>query len=334
VDVSNECDFEYDVALSFAGADRKHAEALASLLKASNVRVFYDADEKATLWGKDLYAFLHEVYSKKARFCIVFVSADYVEKIWTNHERQAAQERAIKERGNAYILPIRLDNTPLPGLPETIASVDISEGIPAIARLVLEKTGEGAKAPLFNSEPARPLSDREPPLPTRRWLALAGAVVLLATGTAVGVLKSGPKGGSSGTDPTAAAAASSSGPPASATQVPMPTSVPLLPQVLEAVPPLPHSQPPTTARSQSQVQASDGLDWLRARVKARGVTFYRHGDAVMMSCTCVKPHDPTRPLQAGLGPYLQDTEAARQAIYKHATDQLNNELGSDCKQCQ
>ena len=33
---------EYDVALSFAGEDRAHAEALASSLRDNGARVFYD----------------------------------------------------------------------------------------------------------------------------------------------------------------------------------------------------------------------------------------------------------------------------------------------------
>jgi len=37
--------FDYDVALSFAGPDRPMAEGLADILVASGVRVFYDKFE-------------------------------------------------------------------------------------------------------------------------------------------------------------------------------------------------------------------------------------------------------------------------------------------------
>lgn len=50
--------FAYDVALSFAGEDRAHAEKLAQLLKAKGIKVFYDEAEAADLWGKDLIAHL------------------------------------------------------------------------------------------------------------------------------------------------------------------------------------------------------------------------------------------------------------------------------------
>lgn len=58
-------DFEYDVAVSFAGEDRATAERFAELLKAEGFSVFYDLWNKVDLWGRDLYTHLAEVYSKK-----------------------------------------------------------------------------------------------------------------------------------------------------------------------------------------------------------------------------------------------------------------------------
>ena len=46
-----ESEFDYDVALSFAGEDRKYAEELAKVLVDKNVEVFYDGFEKSVLWG-------------------------------------------------------------------------------------------------------------------------------------------------------------------------------------------------------------------------------------------------------------------------------------------
>ena len=44
----------WDVALSFAGAQREYVERVAAALKARGVRCFYDADEQVRLWGKNL----------------------------------------------------------------------------------------------------------------------------------------------------------------------------------------------------------------------------------------------------------------------------------------
>ena len=38
---------KYDIALSFAGEDRQHAEELAELLKSERYKVFYDKYEQA-----------------------------------------------------------------------------------------------------------------------------------------------------------------------------------------------------------------------------------------------------------------------------------------------
>src|SRR4051794_11019932 len=102
-------DFEYDVALSFAGEDRGHAERLASMLRDNDIRVFYDAFYQTSLWGKDLYKHLQSVYQEKAKYCVVFVSKNYLEKSWTKHELQQAQARAF-DLDREYILPLRLDD--------------------------------------------------------------------------------------------------------------------------------------------------------------------------------------------------------------------------------
>src|SRR5262249_21045761 len=103
-------EFEYDVAVSFAGEDRATAERFAELLEAEGLSVFYDFWNKADLWGRNLYPHLAEVYSKKAKYCVMFISAAYAKKAWTRHEMQAAQERAFREN-EAYILPVRIDDT-------------------------------------------------------------------------------------------------------------------------------------------------------------------------------------------------------------------------------
>lgn len=135
-------EFEYDVALSFAGEDREIVEKIAHLLESNDIRVFYDNFKKAKLWGEDLYELLAKLYSKQARFCLMFISSHYVEKLWTNHERQNAQERAFQERG-AYILPVKLDNTEVPGLRKTIGYLDLRKETPEqLVELIKEKLGK------------------------------------------------------------------------------------------------------------------------------------------------------------------------------------------------
>jgi hypothetical protein len=116
----------YDVALSFAGEDREYAQRLAEQLRAANYRVFYDESEKSKLWGRNLYIHLADVYQNKARFCVMFISANYARKLWTKHEQEAAQARAFTEH-REYLLPVRLDDTKVPGILDTTAYLDLRE---------------------------------------------------------------------------------------------------------------------------------------------------------------------------------------------------------------
>src|SRR5271169_3068828 len=111
--MSKKGEYEYDVCLSFAGEDRNYVAKVAAFLNSNGLRIFYDEYEKVSLWGKDLYEHLHGVYGKRARYCVIFISKHYGEKLWTNHERRAAQERAFKQHSE-YVLPARFDKTELP----------------------------------------------------------------------------------------------------------------------------------------------------------------------------------------------------------------------------
>jgi len=118
-------DFEYDVCLSFAGERRAYVEKVAQELTSRGVRVFFDDYEKAKLWGKDLYSHLDEIYQHLCRYCILFASREYADKVWTSHERRSAQARALKGK-QEYILPARFDDTPIPGLPDTVHYLDLN----------------------------------------------------------------------------------------------------------------------------------------------------------------------------------------------------------------
>lgn len=130
----------FDVALSFAGSERALAEDLAKSVRDAGYEVFYDGFYPEQLWGKDLAAFFDRVYRKASRFCVMFVSREYAERMWTTHERRSAQARALQEKGREYILPVRIDDTDLDGLPPTIGYVSIKErSIKQIADLLVQK---------------------------------------------------------------------------------------------------------------------------------------------------------------------------------------------------
>lgn len=138
----------YEVVLSFAGEDRDYVEQVADILKTNQVSLFYDDYEEASLWGKNLVEHLQKVYSSSARYCVMFISKYYAEKVWPTHERRSAFEKAIESK-EEYILPARFDDTEIPGLHKTIAYVDLRKKTPSqLATLILEKLGR----PQFESE--------------------------------------------------------------------------------------------------------------------------------------------------------------------------------------
>jgi hypothetical protein len=132
---------EYDVCLSFAGEQRPYVSEVAAALLSFGIRVFYDEYEKAALWGRDLYEHLDWVYRKAARYCLVFISSDYAAKVWTTHERRSAQARALQE-SREYVLPVRFDDTELPGLPPTVGYVSANQlTAEELASLTMQKLG-------------------------------------------------------------------------------------------------------------------------------------------------------------------------------------------------
>ena len=139
-------ELEYDVGLSFAGEQRDYVRRVAEDLKYRGLRVFYDENEEDRLWGKNLLDHLSELYFKRCRYCILFASADYRAKMWPNLERQSAQARDITAAGE-YILPVRFDDTEIPGLFPTIYYQDARKKSPEqIAGLFAQKIGQATPA--------------------------------------------------------------------------------------------------------------------------------------------------------------------------------------------
>jgi hypothetical protein len=129
----------YDVALSFAGEQRYYVDAVAGALEAAGIAVFYDRFEEAYLWGEDLTEVLESVFLHGARFVVMFSSAEYGAKMWPTYERRVAVERAMTKQ-EAYILPVRFDDTKIPGIRETVGYQDARVKSPAeIANLIRKK---------------------------------------------------------------------------------------------------------------------------------------------------------------------------------------------------
>lgn len=130
---------QYDVCFSFAGEDRNYVDQVAYYVRHRGISVFYDAYNQVELWGKDLYVHLDNIYRRQSRYCVIFASIHYAEKLWAGHERRSAQARAFSEN-REYILPARFDDTEIPGIPPTICYIDLRTLAPReFAEMIAEK---------------------------------------------------------------------------------------------------------------------------------------------------------------------------------------------------
>jgi hypothetical protein len=120
----DDSEIDFNVAISYAGEDREVVEPIAATLVRERIRVFYDRYMEPELWGKDLHQHLTDVYRRRARFCVMVISSNYASKLWPTIEREAAVARAVSENLD-YILPLRLDDTVVPGLPASLVYVDL-----------------------------------------------------------------------------------------------------------------------------------------------------------------------------------------------------------------
>lgn len=128
-------EYKYEVALSFASEQRDYVERVADQLSLLGVRYFYDNHEKVNLWGKNLLKYLEEVYFKKSRYCVMFISKEYKDKYWTKYESESIEERIFyqnnEEDFQQYILPVRFDDTKIPGIRNSWGFISAQEILPA-----------------------------------------------------------------------------------------------------------------------------------------------------------------------------------------------------------
>jgi hypothetical protein len=115
--------YVYDVAISFAGADRPVAERIAHVLKAAGLRVFYDRDQQHILLGEDLAELLHNTYYADSRFAVVVVSRAFMASKWAGNWELKAVLACMQQQHGGYVLPYVMEDVHVPGLSPTLGFV-------------------------------------------------------------------------------------------------------------------------------------------------------------------------------------------------------------------
>lgn len=102
---------KYDFALSFAGADRRFAEALFDYLTSCEISVFYDYNEQHRILAENVEDYLAPIYRSEAQYVVVLLGPEYPKKIWTKFESEQFKARF----GENSVIPIWFNNCP-PGM--------------------------------------------------------------------------------------------------------------------------------------------------------------------------------------------------------------------------
>jgi hypothetical protein len=131
--------YEFDFSISYAGADRAIARELAEKLAGSGWRVFYDRFYPGRLLGARLDREFRWVFGEGTRFFVPLVSRHYAEGDWPQLEWRIGREEA-KRRDQHFLLPVRLDDTPLLGLRDTVGYIDLREhSVDGVAEALSDK---------------------------------------------------------------------------------------------------------------------------------------------------------------------------------------------------
>jgi hypothetical protein len=139
-------DYPYDVAVSFAGTDRPTVKEFVDSLKEHGLTVFYDFDQQAQLWGKDLRAKLADVYANDAQYMVIILSEAYPERDWTDFELSVGKD-ASEKRTEEYLLPLRLDDVKVVGVSSTIGYIDLRDtSVQDVAQILADKISDNKKA--------------------------------------------------------------------------------------------------------------------------------------------------------------------------------------------
>ncbi|MEJ0038603.1 MAG: toll/interleukin-1 receptor domain-containing protein [Gammaproteobacteria bacterium] len=133
---------EFDVLLSFADAERAYARAIHDIAAANGVRVFLDEEHQHEIWGKNLIEYLDKAYRERGASVLILISKAYTERAYTRVERRAALDRMI-EQTKEYILPVKVDDSWIEGLPKATAYLDLrTKGVLGVCEMLVRKMGK------------------------------------------------------------------------------------------------------------------------------------------------------------------------------------------------
>lgn len=149
-------DKRFSVAFSFPGEKRDYVKKVVAelrQLKMPRDQIFYDGFHTAELTVPNLDTLLQQIYNDDSELIVIFVSAEYEKKEWCGLEWRAIRD-IIKHRRDEDVMPLRFDDTNVPGLFSIDGYVDLRDRDPeTVADLILERLALNRKQSRKRSDP-------------------------------------------------------------------------------------------------------------------------------------------------------------------------------------
>jgi hypothetical protein len=112
-------DFDFEVALSFAGENRALARFISESLTTLDVSNFYDEMFESNFLGTAWSSQFKDIFSRKSKYVVVILDKHHLEKIWPTFEREHFSPRVESHS----VIPIFLDDTKFVGISSDIVGI-------------------------------------------------------------------------------------------------------------------------------------------------------------------------------------------------------------------
>jgi hypothetical protein len=116
---NEEANYEYDVAISFAGENRPLAKHIANQLEALDVPVFFDEMFEANFLGHAWTKVFKEIFAEKSRLVLCLLDKFHADKIWPTFEREHFTPRVMENS----VIPVYLDDEKFVGIPSDVIGI-------------------------------------------------------------------------------------------------------------------------------------------------------------------------------------------------------------------
>lgn len=112
-------DYEFDIAISFAGENRDLANFIVEQLKELDISIFYDKHYEDNYLGGPWAKYFEEVFVQRSRLVVALLDKYHKEKLWPTFERDCFCKRVPQ----GEVIPVFLDDSTFPGIPLDIVSI-------------------------------------------------------------------------------------------------------------------------------------------------------------------------------------------------------------------